>query len=137
MIQTSYFAKAAKMDNAVAISIGVPKWFKGERYPALAPSWSLVKESNEKTYRERYYREVLSRLNPVYVADDLEGKILLCHEKPGDFCHRRLVAEWLERNLLIEVPELGVLNTGVQGKRVACDLNMFAKKRDSNGNGIF
>jgi hypothetical protein len=29
-------------------------------------------------------------------------------ELPGRFCHRRLVAEWLEKNLLIEVPELDV-----------------------------
>jgi hypothetical protein len=47
-------------------------------------------------------------LNPVRVADELEGKVLLCWELPGQFCHRRLVAEWLEKNLLIEVPELDV-----------------------------
>lgn len=126
MIQTSYFAKAAKMENAVAISQGVPKWFTGERYPLLAPSWALVKETDESKYRQRYYNEVLKGLNPVYVADDLEGKILLCHEKAGEFCHRRIVAEWLEKNLLITVPELGFMNTaGAAPRKVASSLTMF------------
>jgi uncharacterized protein (DUF488 family) len=31
----------------------------------------------------------------------------LCHEKAGEFCHRRLIADWLNRELGIEVPELG------------------------------
>jgi uncharacterized protein (DUF488 family) len=31
------------------------------------------------------------------VAQALEGKVLLCYEKSGDFCHRHLVAEWLRR----------------------------------------
>lgn len=130
MIQTSYFGRAKGLENAVAISQGVPKWFSGARYLALAPSWGLVKEKNETIYTRRYQAEVLAKLNPVHVADDLEGKILLCWEKPGEFCHRRLAAEWLERNLLIEVPELGCINTtGVKPKRVACDLAMFARSR--------
>jgi hypothetical protein len=37
---------------------------------------------------------------------NLEGKVLLCWELPSQFCHRRLVTEWLEKNLLIEVTEL-------------------------------
>jgi hypothetical protein len=128
MIQTSYFGKAKGMENAVAISQGTPKWFKGEKYPKLAPSWNLVHETDETKYRSRYQNEVLAKLNPVHVADDLEGKILLCWEKPGEFCHRRLAAEWLEKNLLIQVPELGYLDTsGVKPKRIACDLTMFAK----------
>jgi hypothetical protein len=30
---------------------------------------------------------------------------LLCWEAPGKFCHRRLVAAWLEDALGIDVPE--------------------------------
>jgi hypothetical protein len=30
---------------------------------------------------------------------------MLCWEAPGEFCHRRLVAEWLEGELGIQVPE--------------------------------
>jgi hypothetical protein len=34
-----------------------------------------------------------------------ENAVLLCWEKPRDACHRRLVAEWFEHRLGIEVPE--------------------------------
>lgn len=106
IIQTSYFGRAKNMANAVAISQGVPKWFTGERYMALAPPWSLVHEKNEAIYTRRYQEEVLAKLCPLHVEGDLDGKILLCWEKPDEFCHRHIVAKWLERNLLIKVQEL-------------------------------
>jgi hypothetical protein len=108
MIQTSYYQKSGSLPNAVGISQGVPKWYKGELYKKLAPPWEIVKIKDEATFRRLYHEMVLSHLNPVHVADDLEGKVLLCWELSGQFCHRRLVAEWLEKNLLIEVPELDV-----------------------------
>ena len=108
MIQTSYYQKAGSLPNAVGISQGVPKWYKGELYKKLAPPWEIVKIENEATFRRLYHEMVLSHLNPVHVADDLEEKVLLYWEPPGQFCHRRLVAEWLEKNLLIEVSELDV-----------------------------
>ena len=71
----------------------------------------------QSIYTRRYQAEVLDKLDPVAVVMDLdrlcylpEGPveaILLCWEPPGAFCHRRLVAEWLERSLGIVVPELG------------------------------
>lgn len=126
MIQTSNFARAAKLENAVAICRGVPKWFKGARYEALAPSWALIKEKDERQYTRRYQAEVLDKLNPLQVRNDLEGKILLCWEPPGEFCHRRLVAEWLANTFCIEVPELGYEEPAIKPRKVACDLSMFA-----------
>ena len=32
--------------------------------------------------------------------------VLLCYEKPPQFCHRHLVAKWLEKELNIKVEEL-------------------------------
>jgi hypothetical protein len=106
MIQTSYYQKSGSLPNAVGISQGVPKWYTGALYKKLAPPWEIVKIENQATFRRLYHEMVLSHLNPVHVADDLDGKVLLCWEPSGQFCHRRLVAEWLEKNLLIEVPEL-------------------------------
>jgi hypothetical protein len=106
MIQTSYYQKSGGLPNAVGISQGVPKWYTGALYKKLAPPWEIVKIENEASFRRLYYEMVLSKLNPVHVAYELEGMVLLCWELPGQFCHRRLVAEWLEKNLLIEVPEL-------------------------------
>ena len=50
-------------------------------------------------------------MNPVDVYNKLEelscGQdiVLVCYEKSGDFCHRYLVADWLSKNLGIEVKE--------------------------------
>jgi hypothetical protein len=96
MIQTSYFVRAASLPNAVAISQGIPNWYTGARYKPLAPSWEIIHLKDHELYKKRYYEEVLSKLDPEQVASNLEGCILLCHEKDSTFCHRRIVAEWLE-----------------------------------------
>ena len=59
--------------------------------------------------------EILSRLNPQQVFDDLialgspHEPIRLCYEPPGgtldSFCHRRLIADWFSSELGIFVPE--------------------------------
>ena len=41
---------------------------------------------------------------------DVGETVLLCWEKPGDFCHRRLVADWLEKAIGIKISELGEKN---------------------------
>lgn len=38
-------------------------------------------------------------LNPNDILKELgEDAVLLCYEKPGDFCHRHLVSQWLNEN---------------------------------------
>jgi uncharacterized protein (DUF488 family) len=62
----------------------------------------------ETSYTQRFYQETLSPLSPGQVFQDLgEEAILLCWEEPGEFCHRRLVANWLEEALGISIPERG------------------------------
>ena len=74
MIQTSYYQKSGSLPNALGISQGVPKWYTGALYKKLAPPWEIVKIENEATFRRLYHEMVLSKLNPVHVADDLEGR---------------------------------------------------------------
>lgn len=63
---------------------------------------------DEASYRVEF-QKILDRLDPQKVFNDLRpDAILLCWEPPGKFCHRRLVAEWLESHLGIEVPEYEV-----------------------------
>ena len=114
-MRTSYFAnrRAAADPHAVAISRGVPRWFHGRVYDPLRPSWKLVQGAKTATighdeYERRYRAEVLDRLDPAHVRRELgDDAVLLCWERAGEPCHRRLVADWLERSLGIEVPELG------------------------------
>lgn len=61
---------------------------------------------DEASYRKAC-QEILEGLDPQKVFDDLaEDAILLCWEAPGKFCHRRLVAAWLEEKLGVQMPEL-------------------------------
>jgi hypothetical protein len=91
----------------VSIALKTPAWFRGRRYPALAPRLDMLPMEEKEYWRE--YQAILDKLDPRQVYDDLgEDAILLCWEAPGVFCHRRLVAEWLEEHLGIEVPELSL-----------------------------
>lgn len=56
-------------------------------------------------YVKRYENEILFYLDPEEIYNDLKDKILLCYEKPSDFCHRHLVAKWLNRNLGLNIEE--------------------------------
>ena len=109
MIQTSNFATCGKLVNAVSISGAAPEWYTGKQYRKLAPRWwffKLYKETgDEDHYCKHFQLEVLDKLDPRVVFDELDGAVLLCYEKPGEFCHRRLVATWLETKLGIVVPE--------------------------------
>src|SRR6266568_5956197 len=107
MITTSNFAKSAKRPDAVAISQGVPRFYRGKRYMALAPPRPLLKAKDPELF-DREYRKQLATLDPRQVAEELgPDAILLCWESFNVRCHRRLVAEWLEEKLGIVVPELG------------------------------
>jgi len=56
---------------------------------------------------ERQYRAVtLSRLVPEEVVLSLEGRVMVCYEKPEDFCHRHIVAQWLQETTGTVVTEL-------------------------------
>ena len=115
MIKTSYFKKAKDFSNVVSIARSDFPWtmkgYRFNKYPALLPTLALLRgwragNITESEYTQRYYKETLSKLNPEKVYNDLDGKILLCHEPSGMFCHRRLVARWIKESLGAEVPEL-------------------------------
>lgn len=109
MIYTSYFAKLRCIPkNIVPISIAAktPDWYSGLTYKKLAPKYQFFMEW-KKTRDNRYYiehfnNEVLKVLNPYDVINDFKSMtnnandiVLLCYETPDKFCHRHLVAGWL------------------------------------------
>jgi hypothetical protein len=113
-MKTSYFGnkKAAQDLKSVSIARWPPRWWGSRRrFVALAPSADLLKRAKADLpwpeYVTEYRREVLEKLDPAKVFLELGGdSVLLCWERPGEDCHRRLVAEWLEKTLKIKVPEL-------------------------------
>ena len=96
-LRTSNFRISGKNPNAVAISAGVPGWFRGRRCWTLTPPWRIVRGPREDA--ERWWLERLAALDPHQVARELgDHAILLCWEDPGKFCHRHLVANWLRKS---------------------------------------
>ena len=106
---TSYFAKYKK-SNGISIAISKPNYFNGESYPDLFPKWTFLnkykEDHNQDNYIISYYNEVLNLLDPNKVYNDLKNNVLLCWEKSGKFCHRRIVAKWIFDNLNIKIPEI-------------------------------
>lgn len=117
MIYTSYFAKIRELEknNITPVSIcgKAPAWYKGLQYKKLAPKYEFFMEWKQNRDNDYYIKcfneQVLSKLNAIDVIVDFsrldygfnvgENDIaLICYEKPSDFCHRHLVAEWLNQN---------------------------------------
>jgi hypothetical protein len=102
--------------GGIVISRGYPRFREAgiPTYRALFPKADMLRMEDEAAYRTRYFDEVLAPLDPQRTWDELHAlaaphePVLLCFEdlrKPGLWCHRRLVAEWLERALGVEVAE--------------------------------
>ena len=117
-IYTGNFANLKKYEGRGLFPISIAlsaRYFNGVCYKKLNPDWSF-KDDFPSLYIPKYNQK-LKQLNPHVVMSELSqisnGKdvVLLCHEKEGDFCHRRLVAEWLEKELNIKVKELGKMET--------------------------
>lgn len=112
MILTSYFGKKNLKKSGlapVAISLIVPKTFRGKKYSALAPTWDMLKlayENNYDQFVEMYYEHVLDWLDPEEVYQELDGSVLLTHNNLFPFSHRKLVAEWLSNGTGNKVNEL-------------------------------
>ena len=114
--------------NIVPISIcaKAPDWYKGKQYKNLAPKYDFFmkwKENHDNDYYIKCFNEqVLNNLDIIKTLTELYNLLpkeqqnliemldcppwlnpniniaLICYEKPSDFCHRHLVAEWLIRN---------------------------------------
>ena len=95
---TSSFAVAGRHERAVAVSRSVPSWYRGRRYPSLAPCWPLVRVKDVAKFTRLYHEKVLARLDPHKVVEELGvDAVLLCYEPYPVFCHRQLVGRWLRR----------------------------------------
>lgn len=114
MIYTSYFAQLRNLpENVIPISIcaKTPDWYKGLQYKRLAPKYDFFmewKKNHDNDYYIKCFKEqVLDKLDATNVVLDLSRLVygfnvgendiaLICYEKPSDFCHRHLVAQWLK-----------------------------------------
>lgn len=113
---------AYKGSGRVGISRGLPRGAPAgyKRYAPLQPGEWLWTTDDEATYRDLYFAQ-LNALDPARVVADLyrlagtATPVLCCFcslnkpSKPGEpapYCHRRMVAEWLEASTGTVVPEM-------------------------------
>lgn len=125
MIYTSYFAKLRSLpENIVPVSIcgKAPDWYTGAQYKKLAPKYDFFmewKRTGDNDYYIKCFKEqVLDKLSYISIVNHLQLMLpydmrvdmdsdvtintkyhvaLICYEKPTDFCHRHLVADWLNQ----------------------------------------
>ena len=73
MILTSNFKIAGHLPQAVAISLGVPRGWRGSRCTVLAPPRPLIKIMDPETFIPLYKAQVLDKLDPHKIIKDLGG----------------------------------------------------------------
>lgn len=106
-MQTASFFRFYKRQDQRLVSIArtAPEWFEGRQYQPLVPRHRMFGLSEDEF--KTAYMEYLETLDPQKVWADLgEDAILLCWEGSDKFCHRRLVAEWIEQKLGERVEEV-------------------------------
>jgi Protein of unknown function, DUF488 len=101
------------MGVPVRTSVGAPRSFPAPLvdWMTVAP-WGIYNaDLVEATFR-RKYRHQLHRKTPKVLAELQELRegydqplVLLCFEPAGTFCHRILLAEWLQEHLGEPIPE--------------------------------
>src|SRR5260221_8170860 len=103
----------------VGITVGKPRWPLGypvESLDRLAP-WGLLQVFDRAEFTARYHAQldragvdrVLRDLQRISDAHDGQDLVLLCYEdvrKPGEWCHRQVLAEWLADRAGLVVAEL-------------------------------
>lgn len=104
----------------IGFTVGHPRWRLTYQLAGnlkeLGPD-AAWKDRDQDTFLD-YYRRKLDNLGPEAVGHLLiekivtagaKGAILLCFEdltKPGEWCHRRMFADWWREQTGQEVPEL-------------------------------
>lgn len=117
-IYTSYYAKHGGDPLSYAISASVPPYYNGKTYNALRPEWNMVDAFKKGNISEDQYAKLYidllewRKITPERIIEDLpDGAILLCYEVAGQFCHRRVLAAWIELKTGIIVQEVADLPT--------------------------
>jgi len=108
-IYTSYYGNR-KIDPdkyyLVQISNSKPSYYKVDAdVKFLHPDWRIVSDHKagritDADYKYEYLEQLYSNekliLNTLVHIKNVAKKdvVLLCYEKPGDFCHRHILTEW-------------------------------------------
>jgi hypothetical protein len=113
---TSYFAKRDVKIKKVGIALFPPKWFDCPSIPEFAPNRNTFGNKDYDTYKRLYY-EQLDQLSLEFIQQVIydhsngftEDIALCCFEalkKEGEWCHRTMLAEYLNFRFGTNIEEL-------------------------------
>lgn len=119
-IFTSYFGNSRKLKeagvNMICVAIGKPRFIAGiPQMLNVCPTRYMVSGPCSHVEYLKLYDRILASQDANQVVKQIEmlsgGKdvALCCYEKPGDFCHRHILAKWITENTGIEITEFGVV----------------------------
>ena len=119
-IFTSYFGNSRKLKeagvNMICVAIGKPRFIAGiPQMLNVCPTRHMVSGPCSREEYLKLYDRILASQDANQVVKQIEmlsgGKdvALCCYEKPGDFCHRHILAKWITENTGIEITEFGVV----------------------------
>lgn len=117
-IYTSYFGNAKALAKEDIKIVSVARW--QPRFMSVpvvmydvAPTPWMVKQATREQYVDAY-RQILSELDAQEFISRLENMsggadvALCCYEKPGDFCHRHMLAQYLTERTGIQIMEFAL-----------------------------
>lgn len=98
-----------------SVSNSKPKGIDIDTIEEFIPNWTIIKAYKDNKISEEKYKELYRKQ-----LDEIEWKtmvsilkklltnksILLCYEERYNFCHRHILAKWLEEHTVIKVEEL-------------------------------
>lgn len=119
-IYTSYFGKIKQLQENDIVPIAIccypPKQLSIPNISYVAPTKEILNnyKGNTTLYTEKYTKEILDGftsksldifLSQLNVYGNGKDVALCCYEKPGDFCHRHLLADYLNRTYNLNIEE--------------------------------
>lgn len=124
-IYTSYFGNVKQLQRSNVELVGIarykPRYYSGFNLTDVAPkAFMLSDDMTQEEYVSHYEKLVLEPLDVKAFLKTLErisgGKdvALCCYEKPGQFCHRHLLAKWLNEKANLDIKEFGVKEETVE-----------------------
>ena len=117
-IYTSYFGNSKKLNASnikiICVAIGRPKFIQAPQMLNVCPTRYMVSGPCSREEYLRLYDQILAKQDARQVVKQIEmlsggqDVALCCYEKPGDFCHRHILAKWITDSTGIEVKEFGL-----------------------------
>ncbi len=113
----SYKKLAPKLDTYVPYAEKYEELLKLRHDDLSLKEYLEFRKQIEDEYIKSYYDIRLKNLDAIELLNILHERfgddiILLCHERVDEFCHRRLIADYIEMSTGIYIPEVSVDENG-------------------------